>query len=493
MTVTTLDLASVGMFIDGQLRPALDDATAVDVNPATGETICEVAYGSLADLDAAVAAARRAHDVDGWPLLPAVQRARLLLAIADGIEARAEEMALRETLDVGKPIQFTRSFDVAAAASGFRYYAGMVEQLAGVAHRAGTSSLAYTRRESLGVVGAITPFNFPLNLAVNKIAPALAAGNTVVLKPAEQTPLSVLLLAEIMSDAGLPPGVFNVITGDGPQLGSAMSVHPGIDKIAFTGSTSVGKQLVAAAAGTLKRVTVELGGKGANIVFDDADLPAAVAAAFQAAFFNSGQFCMSGSRLLVQRGVYREMVDAISAAATAAAVGDPLDPSTMIGPLAHQAQFDRVEYYVALGKSEGATLTAGGAPGAGPNWDGRGFFYLPTVFADADPNMAIAQDEIFGPVLTVIPFDDEDEAIAIANGTPYGLAAGLHTCDLSRAHRVAARLQAGIVWVNTWAAFENSTSFGGYKQSGYGRELGPEGIEEYLQTKTVYVGLENAG
>jgi acyl-CoA reductase-like NAD-dependent aldehyde dehydrogenase len=418
------------------------------------------------------------------------ERGRILLRIADGIEANAEDLALRESIDVGKPITFTRSFDVPAAADLFRYYGGATEWIEGAARPAGRQSLAYTRWEPVGVVGAITPFNFPLNLAVNKIAPALATGNTIVHKPAEHTPLSAMRLAEIMAEAGLPEGVFNLVTGDGADVGAALVEHPDIDKLVFTGSTATGKRLIAAAADTLKKVTVELGGKGANIIFGDADLDAATQWAFQAGFFNTGQFCMSGSRLLVHRSVYDEVVERLTAVLAAIRIGDPLDPETVLGPLAHREQFEKVTEYVRIGQEEGATLGFGGTPGLGDGWDGRGYYHAPTVFTGARNDMRIAQEEIFGPVLTVIPFDTDDEAVAIANGTPYGLAAGLHTRDVNRAHRVAARLESGIVWVNAWAMFENSTTFGGYKQSGYGRELGPEGLEEYLQYKSIIVNVD---
>ncbi|MEV7418433.1 aldehyde dehydrogenase family protein [Streptomyces sp. NPDC089919] len=487
MTTQPAQTVSDGeLFIDGKWVPSASGATVDIVNPATETAICKVAWGDASDLDRAVQAARRAFDQGPWPTLPAKERARIMFRIADGIEAAGEELALRETLDVGKPISFTRGFDVRAAAEIFRYYAGMVEMLEGAARPAGARSLQYIRREPLGVVGAITPFNFPLNLAVNKIAPALAAGNTIVHKPADQTPLTALKLAEIMAEAGLPEGVHNVVLGDGATVGSALVEHPGVDKISFTGSTATGKRLIAAASATLKKVTVELGGKGANIVFADADLDAAAQAAFQAGFFNTGQFCMSGSRLLVHRSVHDELVAKLTAILDVIPVGDPLAEATVLGPLAHRAQLDKVLEYVAIGTAEGATLAYGGEPGH----EGPGFYHRPVVFTGATADMRIAQEEIFGPVLTVIPFDTDDEAVEIANGTPYGLAAGLHTRDLKRAHNVAGRLEAGIVWVNTWAAFENSTSFGGYKASGFGRELGPEGIEEYLQYKTIYVNVD---
>ncbi len=491
MTIQATESVTDGqLFIDGKSLPSATGETRDVVNPATEEVICRVAWGTVADLDQAVAAAQGAFESGEWPALTLKQRGRVLLRIADAIEEHAEELALLESLDVGKPITFTRGFDVPSAADLFRYYGGMVEQLEGAARPAGSRSLAYTRREPLGVVGAITPFNFPLNLAVNKIAPALAAGNTFVLKPAEQTPLSTLRLAGIMHEAGLPAGVFNVVTGDGATVGARLAAHPDIRKLAFTGSTATGKRLAATAADTLKRVTLELGGKGANIVFADADLDAATQWAFQAAFFNTGQFCMSGSRLLVQRPVYDEMVTRMAAQAGVVPVGDPLDPQTVLGPLAHRAQLDRVVEYVAIAKAEGAVLRAGGSAGLAGDADARGYYFQPTVFSDVTPQMRIAREEVFGPVLTITPFDTEDEAVAIANGSPFGLAAGLHTTDLRRAHQIAARLEAGIVWVNSWAMFENTTSFGGYKESGYGRELGPEGINEYLQAKTVVVNTE---
>jgi aldehyde dehydrogenase (NAD+) len=472
------------LYIDGGSSPSQDGRTTADINPATEEPICQIAAGTTADIDRAIAAARRAQDE--WAALTPTERSQIMVRAAELVRSGAEDLALRESLDVGKPIRYARDFDVPSAADLIAYYGGLAEQLEGAARPVGQSSFAYTRREPVGVVGAITPFNFPLNLAINKIAPALAAGNTVVHKPAEETPLSALRIAEIITEAGAPAGVYNVVTGDGPTLGNALVEHPGVDKLAFTGSTAVGKQLIAKAAGTLKKVTVELGGKGAEIVFPDADLEIAAQTAFQAGFFNSGQFCMAGSRLLVHRDVYDEMAERMVALARSARIGDPQDPATDLGPLAHRDQLEKVRKYVQIGVSEGATLLTGGHDGPGE----RGYFHEPTIFGDVEPGMRVAQEEIFGPVLVMLPFTSDDEAVAIANGTPYGLAAGLHTTNLTRAHKVAARLQAGMVWVNTWGLFGNNTPFGGYKASGYGRELGPEGIEEYLQYKTVYVNVD---
>ncbi|MFJ4653338.1 aldehyde dehydrogenase family protein [Nocardia sp. NPDC088792] len=486
-TSTKLDPAL--LFIDGEFRSGTTGETVDDIDPTTEDVICTVAQATPEDVDTAVTAARRAFESGPWPALSPKERSKLLIRIAAAIDERGDELALRETLDVGKPFATTARDDVANAADLLRYYAGLVEQLDGAARPVGGDSLAYTRREPLGVVGAITPFNFPLKLTMNKVAPALAAGNTIVQKPAGTTPLSAIKLAEIMHDAGLPSGVYNVVPGPGRTVGDAIISHPGIDKIAFTGSTSVGKHLIAAGADTLKRVTVELGGKGAQIIFDDADPERAIESAFRGAFFNTGQFCMAGSRLLVQRSIYDKIVDGLVTRVENAVIGDPFDHGTELGPLAHKAQFDKVVEYVAIGKAEGAVLRTGGAAGY-QGWNGRGYFHQPTIFADATPQMRISQEEIFGPVLTVIPFDTEDEAIAIANGTPYGLSAGLHSRDLHRVHRVAARLHAGIVWVNIWGVLQSNTPFGGYKASGYGRELGPEALEEYLQYKTVYLGLD---
>jgi aldehyde dehydrogenase (NAD+) len=355
--------------------------------------------------------------------------------------------------------------------------------------------MAYTRREPLGVVAAITPFNFPLNLAVNKLAPALAAGNTIVHKPAVETSLSALLLPEIFREAGVPDGVYNLVTGEGTEVGGRLVTSTGVDKIAFTGSTAIGIRTQADAAHTLKRVTLELGGKNPLVVLADAvngpaaDLDALAETIFQAAFFNCGQFCMGCSRVIVERDAYHELLEALIERVARANVGDPFDPATEVGPLAHQAQYDKVRQYLEIAAQEGAKIASGGQPLHVEAAGGRGFFHELTVLSDVAPSMRVAREEIFGPVLCVLACEDEQQAVAIANGVPYGLSAGVATPDLVRAHRIAHALQAGIVWVNTWAKFTARTPFGGYKQSGYGRELGPEGIEEYLQTKTVYVEL----
>jgi acyl-CoA reductase-like NAD-dependent aldehyde dehydrogenase len=489
------EIAPGELFIDGAWRPAQCGRVADAVDPSTGETITTLAVGSMVDTDAAIEAARRAFDDGPWPRMDPAERGELVARIGQLIAERTEEFALRETADVGKPITPTRSFDVPQAAALFSYYGALAAELDG-ATRAGIGpNMAYTRREPLGVVGAITPFNFPLNLTVNKLAPALAAGNTVVHKPALETSLSALLLPEVFQEVGVPDGVYNLVTGEGGEVGDRLVSSDGVDKIAFTGSTTVGVRTQAEAAKTLKRVTLELGGKNALIVLadavsgPDANLEGLVETIFQAAFFNCGQFCMGCSRVIVERSVHDELLAALVERIARATVGDPFDGATEVGPLAHQQQYEKVRQYIDIAKREGARIAIGGHPLHVDATHGRGFFHELTVLSDVDPSMRVAREEIFGPVLSLLRCSGEKEAISIANGVPYGLSAGIATPNLARAHRIAHALQAGIVWVNTWAKFTARTPFGGYKQSGYGRELGPEGIDEYLQTKTVYLEL----
>ncbi|HEY3868767.1 MAG TPA: aldehyde dehydrogenase family protein [Actinocrinis sp.] len=483
------------LYIDGVWREASDGARVPTIDPSTENAVTTVASGTPADTDAAVDAARRAFDEGGWGAMNPIERGRIIARIGELMADFAEDLAIRETIDVGKPITPTRAFDVPQAAVLFGYYGALAGELDGASRPGSGASMAYTRREPLGVVGAITPFNFPLNLAVNKIAPALAAGNTVVHKPALQTSLSALLLPDIFAEAGLPAGVYNLVTGEGAVVGDRLVAGPGVDKIAFTGSTGVGIRTQTAAAAGLKRVTLELGGKNALIVLadavrgPDADLDRLVETIFQAAFFNCGQFCMGCSRLIVERGVHDELVEALVARIGRARVGDPFDAATQVGPLAHQAQFDKVRQYVDISRREGARVQCGGEPLTVAATGGRGYFHELTLLTGVTPAMRVAQEEIFGPVLSVLRADDADHAVRIANAVPYGLSAGVATTDLTRAHLIAHRLQAGMVWVNTWAEFTARTPFGGYKKSGYGRELGPEGIDEYLQTKTVYLHL----
>jgi len=472
------------LFVDGAWLGSETRREILD--PATGAVLASVAQAGPAETDRAIAAARRAFDDGSWSGLPPRERGRILLRAAEALRGQAEELARLESLDTGKPIMFTRMVDVATTIDQIEYYGALAAGIEGATRRTGRPTFAYTRREPIGVVAAITPFNFPLILSSIKIAPALAAGNTVIHKPAEETPLSALRIAEVLHAAGVPDGVFNVLPCDG-TVGQALVRDPRVDKIAFTGSTAVGRGIAATAAETLKHVTVELGGKSANIVFADADIEAAIGTAISGFVFNTGQFCMAGSRLLVQRPVYDEVVAALAGAVGHVPVGDPFDEGTVIGPMAGPRHLAKVRSF--LEQAERAEQGGVKIYGGGPAHEGPGFWAAPTVLADVSQDSTFVQDEIFGPVLTVQAFDTEDEAIALANGTQYGLAAGLQTTNLARAHRVADRLRAGIVWVNGWALLDAALPFGGVNQSGYGREGGPEGLDEYLQTKSVLISM----
>ena len=472
------------LFVDGAWLGSETRREILD--PATGAVLASVAQAGPAETDRAIAAARRAFDDGSWSGLPPRERGRILLRAAEALRGQAEELARLESLDTGKPIMFTRMVDVATTIDQIEYYGALAAGIEGATRRTGRPTFAYTRREPIGVVAAITPFNFPLILSSIKIAPALAAGNTVIHKPAEETPLSALRIAEVLHAAGIPDGVFNVLPGDG-TVGQALVSDPRVDKIAFTGSTAVGRGIAATAAETLKHVTVELGGKSANVVFADADIEAAIGTAISGFVFNTGQFCMAGSRLLVQRPVYDEVVAALAGAVGHVPVGDPFDEGTVIGPMAGPRHLAKVRSF--MEQAERAEQGGVKIYGGGPAHEGPGFWAAPTVLADVSQDSTFVQDEIFGPVLTVQAFDTEDEAIALANGTQYGLAAGLQTTNLARAHRVADRLRAGIVWVNGWALLDAALPFGGVNQSGYGREGGPEGLDEYLQTKSVLISM----
>jgi len=475
----TIDLSKGMLYIDGGGRDSTSGARRDVLNPATGELLTTVAEAGPADVDVAVAAARRAFDEGPWPGLSGHERGDVLLKAARLLDEHREELARLESLDTGKPIAFARLVDLGDTIDHFTYYGGLASAIQGATRSIRRPGFAYTRREPIGVVAAITPFNFPLILSTSKIAPALAAGNTVVHKPAEDTPLTALRVAELLAEAGLPQGVLNVVTG-GAEAGAALAAHRGVDKIAFTGSTRTGIAIAAAASATVKQTTLELGGKSAHLIFDDADLGPAIEAAVGGFVFNTGQFCMGGTRLLVHRSLYDTVLAALAEAATQVPVGDPMQESTVVGPMAGLRQLENVERYLALGE---ARVVAGGH-----RLDlGGGYFFAPTVLADVANDARVVQEEIFGPVLTVQPFDTEDEAVALANSTVYGLAAGLHTRDVARAHRVAARLRAGIVWVNSWAVLDSALPFGGYGQSGHGREHGPEALDEYLQTKSVFI------
>lgn len=474
-----------GLFVNGQRRPASGGARTEVLDPATGAVITHVASAQAADVDEAVGAARTAFDDGRWANLPARERARVLTRAAELIRARADELVGIESIDVGKPVSLCRPVDVLTAADQYEYAAALAHTLGGHTRPTPLPAHAYTCREPLGVVAAITPFNFPLILSSTKLAPALAAGNTVVHKPSDETPLSALVMADILTEAGVPPGVLNVVTGAGAVVGEALLRHPGVNKIAFTGSTGIGRRAGALAGEALKPTTLELGGNAANIVFADADLERVIPAIIKAFTFNAGQFCMGGPRLLVAAEIYETVLAILAEAVPTVPVGDPFDPATLMGPMVGDRHLRKVEEYVALARSEGARIVAGGHRIDA----GGGFFHAPTVIADLDNTSAVVQEEIFGPVLTVQPFDTEAEAIALANSTPYGLASGLQTSDIGRAHRVSAALHAGIVWVNDWALLDPSIPFGGVKQSGFGREYGAEVLESYTKTKSVVIAL----
>lgn len=475
------------LFINNEWREAADGAAFDTINPATGEVLTQLAQASKADVAAAVEAARTAYEGKEWNQFSAAKRGELLWKIGDLIMQHVDEIAYLETIDNGKPIFESRYVDIPMVANVFKYYAGWATKVHGETVPVSGNSLNYTLREPVGVIGAITPWNFPLLLASWKIAPALACGNTIVLKPAQLTSLSALKLAEIFVEAGAPAGIFNVITGNGSVTGQALVDHPGIDKIAFTGSTEVGKQIMQAAAGTVKRVSLELGGKSPNIVFDDADIDAAVRGAAMGIFYGKGEVCAAGSRLFVAEKLYDDFMPQLVARVKKMVPGDPLDPKTRLGALVSEQQLNNVLSYVAVGKSDQAELLVGGE--RSDFGGGKGFFMNPTVFGRVNNQMKIAQEEIFGPVLAAIPFKDVDEAIALANDSVYGLAAGVWTRDIKKAHYVARRLKAGTVWVNTYNQYDPAIPFGGYKQSGFGRELGERALELYTESKSVWVDL----
>lgn len=456
------------------------------VDPATGRVFAQVAAATPADVATATAAARAAFEGAEWRSLSGRERSRILLRVAALMRERAEELAQAEVLDVGKPVMFARMIDVPNAADLYEYYGTLAPHLDGATRDVPMPALAYTRCEPRGVVAAISPFNFPLILASSKIAPALAAGNTVVHKPSPLTPLSALLMAELLRDAGVPDGVYNLVIGPGAELGDALVRDPEVDVVAFTGSTAVGREVARTAGERLVPVAAELGGNAANILFADADLDKAIGAVINAFVYNTGQFCMAGPRLLVERPVYDTVVGILSQAVGGVPLGRPSDEGTVIGPLVSAAQLERVEAMVGDAVTAGGRVVAGGER---VDLDG-GFYYAPTVIADLPQDALAVREEVFGPVLTVQAFDTEEEAIALANGTAYGLAAGVQTSDISRAHRVSARLEAGIVWVNGWSMIDAAVPFGGVKSSGWGRENGPEALASYTRTKSVVIGLD---
>ena len=473
------------LFINNEWRPAASGKRFPVENPATEETIADVAAGDAADVDNAVRAAKTCFESAAWRDLSARKRGRMLYKAADLLEARLDEVARLETAQNGKTL-FESKIEIGMTINTLRYYAGWADKIVGDTLPVEGPFLTYTLREPIGVVGAIVPWNFPLNIASWKFAPALAAGCTVILKPASETPLTALLFAEIALEAGLPPGAFNVVPGGGSTAGAALVRHPDVDKISFTGSTEVGRQVMKMAADTNKRVTMELGGKSPNIIFADADLKAAVRGAQTGIFYGKGEVCAAGSRLLVERSVHQQVVEQLADGAKKLTPGDPLDKHTRLGALVSRKQQETVLSYIKKGVDEGAQLVAGGKA-AKPN--GKGYYVEATVFDAVKPEMTIAREEIFGPVLAAIEFADVDEAIARANASNYGLAAAVWTRDIKKAHHVARRLQAGTVWINTYNVYDTAAPFGGYKQSGFGREMSMHALEHYTQVKSVWVDL----
>jgi aldehyde dehydrogenase (NAD+) len=481
---TAPEIRQTTCFIGGEWIPAASGKTFDTVNPATEEVICQVAEGDKKDIDLAVKAARQQFETGEWSKLDARDRGALMHELANLIEAEIDELAALESLDNGKPVRDARHADFPLVVDCLRYYAGWADKIQGRTIPIRGNHFCYTRREPVGVVGQIIPWNFPALMAAWKWGPALAAGCTIVMKPAEQTPLTCLRMARLAQKAGIPDGVINVVPGYGPTAGAALVEHPGVDKIAFTGEGTTAKIIQRAAAETMKRLTFELGGKSPNVIFADADLDSAVEGAHMGLYFNQGQCCCAGSRLFVEDRVHDEVVERIADRNAKRRLGDPLDPATQQGPQVDKAQFDKIMQYIDYGKADGATCVSGGG-----RYGDRGYYIEPTLFTNVEDDMRIARDEIFGPVLSVLKFSDVGELVRRANNTTFGLAAAVWTRDITKAHQFAAKVKAGTVWVNCYDVFDAAAPFGGFKQSGIGRELGEAGLDAYTETKTVTISL----
>jgi acyl-CoA reductase-like NAD-dependent aldehyde dehydrogenase len=474
------------VFVGGEWRATASGETYATINPANEEESARIAKGDERDIEAAVLAARKAFDEGPWPRMSAAERGQIVWKLADLLMANLDEMARLETVNTGKTLFDSGRIELPFAAEIFRYYAGWASKIHGETLNLRDSAFTFTLRQPIGVVGAITPWNFPFLLSTYKIAPALAAGNTVIHKPASLTPLTALRFAELTQEAGLPEGVYNVVPGPGGRTGSALVKHRGVDKIAFTGSTEVGKGVMREAADSVKRLSLELGGKSPNIVFADADLDAALRGATTGIFYNKGEVCAAGSRLFLEKSIHDDFVEKLVERAKGLKIGDPLDRTTRLGPVISPQQLESVMSYVEAGRQEGAELVTGGNR---TSVDGKGYYMEPTVFTGVSNSMRIAREEIFGPVLSVIPFEDFEEGVVQGNETLYGLAAGVWTRDVGKALRAAKAIKAGTVWVNTYNLYDAALPFGGFKESGFGRELGQAGIENYTESKSVWIDL----